>query len=215
MAKPNKKPKNNLPFFERPDLSPFLVHLTRRSQKPNKKSAFKNLISILKSGQINSSGPDGFIKGYKRATCFMDTPLSSLKYVLNERDTQLDNPRYEPYCVVITKKLSFKKGCRPVMYLSPNEEKKIGISKHELWRVVKLSDVDGFGVNWIHEREWRCEGSFELPKGPIAALVKSPKEAKKLRKMIEKNPSEFCTKPQSIIPLSVLCQGLPYMAKRP
>lgn len=124
VTKTNKKPKNNLPFFERPDLSPFLVHLTRRSQKPNKKSAFKNLISILKSGQINSSGPDGFIKGYKRATCFMDTPLSSLKYVLNERDTQLDNPRYEPYGVVITKKLAFKKGCRPVMYLSPNEEKK-------------------------------------------------------------------------------------------
>ncbi|WP_157838108.1 hypothetical protein [Pseudomonas sp. PH1b] len=213
MAKANKKPKNNLPFFERPDLSPFLVHLTRRSKKPQKNSAFENLISILKDGHIKSSGPDGFIKGYKRATCFMDTPLSSLKYVLNERDTKKDNPRYEPYGIVITKKNAFKKGCRPVMYLSKKEEKKVGISQHELWRVVQLNDVNGFGVNWIHEREWRCEGSYKLPKAPIAVLVKTAREAKKLRNIIEKKPSEFRIKPQSIIPLSILCQGLPYMAK--
>lgn len=213
MAKANKKQKNNLPFFERPDLSPFLIHLTRRSKKLQKNSAFENLISILKDGHIKSSGSDGFIKGHKRATCFMDTPLSSLKYVLNQRDTKKDNPRYEPYGIVITKKNAFKKGCRPVMYLSQKEEKKIGISQQELWRVVKLSEVDGFGVNWIHEREWRCEGNFDLPKEPIAVLVKDSGEAKRLRNMIEKKPSEFRIKPKSIIPLTVLCQGLPYMDK--
>lgn len=213
MAKANKKPKNNLPFFERPDLSPFLVHLTRRSEKPKKNSAFENLISILKDGYIKSSGPDGYVKGHKRATCFMDTPLSSLKYVLNERDTKKEKPRYEPYGLVVTKKKAFEKGCRPVMYLSQEEEEKIGISKHELWRVVQLSDVNGFGVNWIHEREWRCQGNYKLPKEPIAVLVKTAKEAKELRDMIEKKSSKFRIMPQSIIPLSILCQGLPYMAK--
>lgn len=35
---------NDMPFFERPDLSPFLVHLTRNTFKKDKFTAYKNLV---------------------------------------------------------------------------------------------------------------------------------------------------------------------------
>jgi hypothetical protein len=41
-----------LPFFDRPDLTPHLVHLTKNTKKKNKFSAFDNLISNLRHGEI-------------------------------------------------------------------------------------------------------------------------------------------------------------------
>ena len=67
-------------FKIRPDLSPFLVHLTKRTG--TKATAYENLISILESGNI--TGSIKFIQGFKAAACFMDIPLSSLKYVLTD-----------------------------------------------------------------------------------------------------------------------------------
>lgn len=64
------------PLFDRPDLTPCLIHLTKRTRD---KSAFENLLSILQEGQINSSGNAGFIKGKITATCFMDMPFKHLK----------------------------------------------------------------------------------------------------------------------------------------
>ncbi|WP_137279190.1 DUF2971 domain-containing protein [Pseudomonas rhizoryzae] len=203
---------NDLPFFERPDLSPYLVHLTRRSSE-DKSSAFENLVSILSSGRIEgSTTTKGFIKGSNPAACFMDIPLSSLKYVLNEANTDPSKLRYEPYGIVVTKKTAYKKGCRPVIYLSNAEMKQLGISDDEKWRVVRLENVDGTGINWIHEREWRCKGSFQIPESPIAVLVKNSKEAARLQQAISKNKRNLKSIPRSIIPLSILCQGLPYMA---
>ena len=203
---------NNLPFFERPDLSPFVVHLTKNSVAEDEYSAYKNLVNILMRGEIwGSNTKKGFIKGQNEAACFMDIPLSSLKYVLNEVNTNQDNPRYEPYGILLTKNYAYKHGCRPVMYLSNEELTAIGVPDEELWRVVRLEGVDGSGVNWIHEREWRCKGSFRLPPNPHAVLVKNVIEANKLKKLIEKDPDSFKSVPSSIIPLTILCQGLPYM----
>ncbi len=43
---------NDLPFNERPDLTPYLIHLTRNSFGQNKRSAFENLLMILRDGKI-------------------------------------------------------------------------------------------------------------------------------------------------------------------
>lgn len=210
MATPDN---NNLPFFERPDLSPFLVHLTRNTVKDDNYTAYKNLVSILGTGQIHgSTTKSGFIKGRSPAACFMDVPLSSLKYVLNESNTDPRKPRYEAFGVVITKKRAYKDGCRPVLYLSDEELKLLGIPDSELWRVVRLEAVDGTGINWVHEREWRCKGSFALPSRLLAVLVQTTKDAVKLRAHINEDPEFFKSIPGSIIPLEVLCQGLPYLA---
>jgi hypothetical protein len=203
---------DDLPFNIRPDLSPYIVHLTKNIIKKDQHSAFKNLVSILQAGEIRGSDKKGFIKGPNSAACFMDVPLQSLKYILNESDSDPDNPRYEPFGIIVTKKWAYRHQCRPVLYLSNNELKKLKISREEQWRVVRLEVKKEQWISWIHEREWRCKGNFKLPTDPHAVLVKGTKSAKKLHKMIEENPKDFKVTPRSIIPLTVMCQGLPYLS---
>jgi hypothetical protein len=203
---------NDLPFFERPDLSPFLVHLTRNTAAKDGYSAYDNLVSILMTGEIfASTRKTGFIKGKGRASCFMDIPLGSLKYVLNEANTNPNKPRYEPFGVVVSKEYAYAHGCRPILYLSNDDVRSLGIPERELWRVVRLDAVDGTGVNWLHEREWRAKGSFAMPRKVRAVLVKNTKTAQRLQKRITDEPGSFKSVPAAIIPLTVLCQGLPYL----
>src|SRR6266436_7214088 len=104
----------DLPFYERPDLTPYVIHLTKNTRADDGYSGFDNLVSILKGGEIWASDKSkGFIKGPYGATCFMDVPFAALKYVLNPLNTDPSNPRYEPYGVLVTKKYAYSKGCRP------------------------------------------------------------------------------------------------------
>ncbi|MCM1566074.1 MAG: hypothetical protein NC238_09045 [Dehalobacter sp.] len=201
----------DLPFFERPDLTPYLIHLTKNTVKEDEYSAFENLVNILKGGEIwGSDKTRGFIKGPNTATCFMDVPFISLKYILNEDNCDPNDPRYEPYGIFVSKKLAYKKNCRPVLYLSDDEMKTLGIPEEEKWRVVKFEVSKKGWISWIHEREWRCKGSFELPE-EVNVLVKSIKDCRKLQRRVLKNPDSFKTKPKIILPLNVVCQGLNYL----
>ena len=56
---------------------------------------------------------------------------------------------------MITKKLAYRKGCRPVLYLSNNEIKTLKIPEDELWRVVRLEVTGDKWISWMHEREFR------------------------------------------------------------
>ena len=199
----------DLPFFQRPDLSPYLIHLTRESIEEDEYSAFDNLENILLEGKIRASSKEkGFIKGPYSATCFMDVPLEALKYILSPQDRR-KKPRYEPYGVVIQKPYAYRKGCRPVCYLSNEEIDEIGFSREELWRVVRFEVDDNWNwISWLHEREWRCKGGFRLPKRIGAVLVRDLAECQELQKRLTKNPQKFKTIPKSILPLTVVCQGL-------
>lgn len=197
----------DLYFYDRPDLTPYLIHLTRNTNNDYGNTAFDNLVSILKDGQVIGSGNTGFIKGNQKATCFMDVPFVSLKYLLNEENADPDDPRYEAYGVVISKPFGYKKGCRPVLYLSNQEIEDLNIPKHELWRVVRFEQNDEGWISWLHEREWRKKGNFKLPTNPIV-VVKYANEVKKLNELIQNDPTEFKCKPRAILPLSVVYQGL-------
>lgn len=200
----------DLPFNVRPDLTPYLVHLTKNTKEADDFSAFDNLVHILEKGEIwGSSTKKGFIKGPNKATCFMDVPFSAMKYVLNPTDTNPVNPRYEPYGIVVTKKYAYRNGCRPVLYLSNKELSELNIPKDHRWRVVRFERADDGWISWIHEREWRCRGHFDLPERSIAVLVKTTRDAEELTKRIQAKPKKFATIPASIIPLSVICQGFP------
>lgn len=205
----------HLPYVERPDLTPFIIHFTKNTKADNKSSAFDNLVSILKSGEIVASNKKkGFIKGTNGATCFMDVPFMSLKYILNKDTANPNkNPKYEPFGVVITKTTAYRKGARPVLYLSNDELEEIGVPKEELWRVVRFEGIGTNTVNWTHEREWRVKGNFKLPKEPFAALVANTKYARKLETLISEQGSKFKAKPKSIIPINVITQGLVYFKK--
>jgi hypothetical protein len=202
----------DLPFTIRPDLSPYLVHLTRRNtKKTDGYSAFENLVSILQCGRIWGSTAEGYIIGGNKATCFMDVPLHCLKYVFNKDNTNPEHPRYEPFGVLVHKKDAIAKNCRPVLYLSNNETERLHIPKKELWRVVRFEVTGDQWISWIHEREWRCEGDFNLLPKPLAVLVKNTSFASDLAERIAEESPTFKAKPRSIIPLTVLCQGLTYL----
>ena len=62
----------DVPFDERPDLTPYLIHLTKNTKAADKFSALDNLTNILQLGKIwGSNKSEGFIRGPHRATCFM------------------------------------------------------------------------------------------------------------------------------------------------
>lgn len=199
---------DDLPFNSRPDLTPYLLHLTKNTNSKDEHSAFENLISILCSGEIWGGGKKGFIKGKRKAVCFMDVPFASLKYVLTPENSDPQKPRYEPYGVAITKGAAYRRGCRPVMYLSNGELEKMNLPPDELWRVVRLELTERGWINWVHEREWRAPDSFTLPKTIHAAFVRNSREAADLMNRLSKDPGSFKCKPNSIIPMTVLCQGL-------
>ena len=204
-------PFDKLAFTDRPDLSPYLLHFTKNTEREDDYTGFENLCNILKTGEIwGSDSSKGFIKGPNSASCFMDVPFMSLKYVFTKDNTRHGRPRYEPYGILVTKKCAYSQGARPVLYLSDNETFRCKIPPGELWRVVKLHvRPDGNWISWLHEREWRKKGDFSLPSHSIAALVKTSMEAKRLSKLIENE--HYKCKPRSVIPLEVVCQKLTLM----
>lgn len=203
----------DLPFFERPDLTPYLIHLTKNTSEYDEYSAFDNLVSILREGEIwGSDLKKGFVKGPHRAACFMDVPFHSLKYILNEENSDPSDPRYEAFGVFVTKKHAYKEGCRPVLYISDREKEKLCIPESELWRVVRFEASDEGWISWLHEREWRCKGDYTLPTN-AGVLVKSWKYVERLNKLLREKPATFKVHPRAIIPLTILCQGLPQLPK--
>lgn len=201
----------DLPFYKRPDLTPYLIHLTRSTEAEDDYSAFDNLVNILNEGRIRgSTTKKGFIKGPSPATCLMDVPFVSLKYIVNSKSVGRKGPRYEPFGVFVTKKYAYDRGCRPVLYLSNSEmEETLEIPEKEKWRVVTFEVSEKGWISWLHEREWRCKGDLVLPKNPYGVLVRSTHDAQRLQRMIQKSPEKFKVKPRSILPLNVVCQGLP------
>jgi len=142
----------------------------------------------------------------------MDVPFSALKFILDKGNADPGDPRYEAFGVVVTKKYAYEQGCRPVLYLSDDELAHLKIPEDEKWRVVRFEHSKTRKISWIHEREWRCKGSFPLPKKPIAVLVRSTKDSTKLAKRIAKCHA-FYSQPRSIIPIEIMCQGLPFLTK--
>lgn len=96
---------DDLPFNKRPDLSPYLIHLTKNTKRNDEYTSYDNLIHILKTGVIWGSGKGGYIRGGKTAACFMYVPFASLKYVLTPENMKPHDPRYEPYGIVVGRKL--------------------------------------------------------------------------------------------------------------
>lgn len=197
---------DELPNNLRPDLSPYLIHLTK---KHNNRSGLINLLNILEEGIID--GSDSFVFGRRKAACFMDVPFVALKHICSSGN----NKRYEPYGLIVKKTTAYRKGARPVLYLSKKERETIGLgrsaARDELWRVVSLegsNEKDIWGVNWTHEREWRSPDEFRLPPTIYAVLVRNSNEASKVMAMLVKKPDMFSCTPRSVIPLNVICQGL-------
>jgi len=196
---------NSLPFTERPDLTPYLIHLTRSTKDDDDFSAFDNLVNIIETGSVWAT--QTYIKGRCKAACFMDVPFIALKYICNKGNKE----RYQPYGVFVTKKYAYNQGARPVLYLSDKEIRRLKLPADEQWRAVKFEVTQAGWISWLHEREWRCPGDFQLPKNPFGVLVRAAKEAVQFQKMLLEERRELSSVPRSILPLEIICQGLNYL----
>jgi hypothetical protein len=178
--------------------------LTRGTEAENGHTALDNLINILETGEVWGSDPaKAYIKGKHRAACFMDIPFAALKYLwLNPEKTN-----YEPYGVVVAKPWAYKRGARPVLYLSNDELERLCIPDDELWRVVRLENDGDLWTSWLHEREWRCADRFMLPSDPIA-LVNTEEDVAELQAALARRAAHTKCHPRAIPPLHVICQGL-------
>jgi hypothetical protein len=166
----------------RTDLSPYLLHFTRRSADG---SGFDVLKSILKDGYLK--GSTRFVRGSEPVVSLMEAPLPALKVILAKENWV----RYEPYGLALQRSYVYSCGGRPVLYLSNSEEEKLKIPKKQLWRVIRLEykkrEEDTHRelevlADWTHEREWRCPGRLKLPNNPIV-FVWTSKEAHTLSRL--------------------------------
>ena len=190
-------PVSQRPYWVRPDLAPFLIHLTKEIEG---RSARDNLIRILKEGRIR--GTDAYIQGSRKAASFMDVPFIALKNICTEENRR----RYEPYGIVVSKSSAYRLGVRPVLYLSNEERNRLAIPDEELWRVVRFEGRFG-RVDWLHEREWRCAEGFQLPRG-FGVLVNTVQDVHVLERELVRRRNDFTSVPAIIMPLSLVCQGL-------
>jgi len=112
----------------RSDISPFLVHLTRKGD--NGEKAFEKLVSILDSfalvpGKTEVSiikyggNTTSFSSKQKRkffsSVCFTETPLDETHCLLEIKARKVD---LEPYGVVFLKRKLQRKGVSPVLYIN-------------------------------------------------------------------------------------------------
>jgi hypothetical protein len=86
----------------------------------------------------------------------------------------------------------------------------MGVSPNDLWRVVRLEVAEDGWISWLHEREWRAPGSFDLPDKLTAVLVKTMGDVERLQNAIAREPNAFWCVPKSVIPLNIMGQGLDY-----
>jgi hypothetical protein len=120
---------NDVLFF-RDDISPFLVHLTKKDEDfltGECTSAKKRLKSILtkkmlmagekavSSAQYGRTSPDGNQSEYFAAVCFTETPLSQVHCLLDIANRTVN---LEPYGLVFFKESLRKVGVSPVLYLN-------------------------------------------------------------------------------------------------
>ncbi len=167
---------------DRFDLSDYLIHFTRQSDR----SSFETLKEIVTSGQINCSwsvrNTKRTIFGSKPAICFTDMPLYSFyRYVLNRKDiTKVDF-----YGIAIHKTKMFRLGARNVIYgtttetetepenknLHNDEWTNPNLPPNEQYRymLTNINDVN----DWTHEREWRWTNHRSKSKGDYLPVWKN------------------------------------------
>ncbi|WP_412161595.1 hypothetical protein [Curtobacterium flaccumfaciens] len=165
------------------DLSPYLVHLTRTEE---------DLISIVKEGQINGSGPYGpwiprdtnrvlpEVKKRHRSVCLTEIPLDEIGRIAEGR-------RPRPWGLIFRKEtLRAKYGAQPLWYLKdPSPELEAIRTAMDaaandpaapIWRLTPfIADVrsieSGRPNDWQWEREWRVRGNLAFDLDDVAYIL--------------------------------------------
>lgn len=155
----------------RPDLSTFLIHLTKGSDE---ETAFNNLKSIIRGKTLLKSY---YTVDDKKVVCFTETPIGCIKTA--EGLTSYTNyHKYSRFGIMVYKKDVYQQGGRPVLYLEAKYLSKL--PKEIRWRHQKFEpSFTSVKHDYTWEREWRMVGDFKFEGIYYEAIV--PSIAKRLK----------------------------------
>lgn len=197
--------------LSREDLSKFVIHLTRDDTNDfsNGDSAFKNLISILKSKSIYAIRPHCIfnkeindldkeqIKKFKVA-CFTETPLTQIH--LLARKIEGRQIELEPYGIIFKKETLIKNGAQQAIYINSyngnnylrectralfNEYK--SDNETQLQRIIPYLNAMHERYDFTWEREWRLNEDFCFEISDIVAIILPETGHDKLRNSLAKS----------------------------
>ncbi len=213
---------------ERTDITDYVIHWIRRRYEGGYIEPLTTLLNIIKCGYLKPSFAPrpSFYGGPKRPTVRGPYPAVSFTEQTFEnfmKSCKILPNRYSPYGIALYKRALYRYGGRSVIYdsgdilgelLSPNEPGyeegkeiyKNGLAKdyQYLWvRYEPIPNVDGYVVDWTHEREWRCRVNIyhdaklgDTPKDGVPLLLPAvynheiKKEARYLPKILVSEKSE-------------------------
>lgn len=168
----------------RNDITDYVIHWVKPRYEEGKRiEPFTTLIVILRCGYLKpgfgvrssiydtSKRKRPTVKGPYPAVCFTEQTLGNFI-----KSCQALINRYSPYGIALHKRALYSYGGRPVIYGTenvlgqilppddPNYEEGKQICKdglpreHQyLWvRYEPVPNSDGYVIDWMHEREWRC-----------------------------------------------------------
>lgn len=167
---------------ERTDITDYVIHWVRPKYGKEYVKPFATLLAIIKCGYLkpsyasiasiyDRSNKRPTVKGPYPAVSFTEQTFENFR-----KSCQILPSRYSPYGIALYKRALYQCGGRPVIYgtedilgekLRHNEPGyeegkeiyKNGLSKdyQYLWvRYEPIPNMDGYVVDWTHEREWRC-----------------------------------------------------------
>jgi hypothetical protein len=158
----------------RRDIGSLLVHWTRSKYDRDEMmsplklqaKAADILFTILDSSQL--LGSSTFIRESHKCICFTEAPIPEMASLFKVFE-ELNDKRYEPYGVAVSKEWLFSKGGRPVIYQSDAEYNELPQSMK--WRHCLYEPASQIDFTW--EREWRIPGD-KLDLSPKETLVIVP-----------------------------------------
>jgi len=166
---------------ERTDITDYVIHWVRPRYEGGYVKPLTTLLNIIECGYLKPgfAPRSSFYDRSKRPTVKGPHPAVSFTEQSFEnflKSCKILPSRYSPYGIALYKRALYQYGGRPVIYGSedllgervrPGESRyeegkevyKNGLSKdyQYLWvRYEPIPNMDGYVVDWTHEREWRC-----------------------------------------------------------
>jgi hypothetical protein len=162
----------------RGDISPFLAHLTKRTElrtaaqvleqiiRERKINPGPSLVSDVRYGGFTNQMSEEDRRAFFGATCFTETPLDEVHCLL---DVQYRNINLEPYGLVFLKENLTKKAVSPVLYLN-NEAGDMSSVAQDLFDVTRTSERTAqklLPLFAVFGQKFRHPGAQEAPVGSV------------------------------------------------
>lgn len=155
------------------DMSDWLVHLTKMAEPKARETdderrsrhnePFFTLLKILSDRCL--IGGHGYIVNNIDCVCFTESTIETLKDVF---DNTHEKFRYQPFGIMVPKKIVYDKGGLPVIYQPTHDLASLDIAKRHLHVQFDLSK----NVDFTWEREWRVRiDKFALDPSSVKVVL--------------------------------------------